>query len=421
MPFLQKYQKIIEKKWFYFGLGIFITLLLVGSVSYIAQNVKGESLIRSTNEVREDYPSLIADGRGHIYGGLTTNQMHAESGLIVLGGLYKDPNTGQDVLKGKVGIGFGSGEVPQSMLDVKGDVKIDVSGTNSTSGLIVLGGTRYGGKSYGRVGIGFPGGEIPSEMLEVRGNIKVVDRDDTDYVEKIIAPEADIPRIVNPTVQISDRLSLNSDGINHLEDRPAGTYSYWAYGNCHCLGARKNESRLADAHKFSLSGFGRALKQYIGSLILPSAWAVGQCYTSRSDCINAGGSYCEDYGDSCVPGQYDFAINCTSDPTADAQCDPGDSPIAGTEQTYSCWGTEYIGKRECQSSGGGGLDWYSKIRFSGSPAVGEPSQTIIDDDLVADNNVPSNCGWYDNASYTECPDGEFMAGYDGSRIKCCEL
>ncbi len=358
--------KLKEQKWLYFFVGSLFTALIAGGLVYFdVYSVLGRSTLRSDPSFLK--AALEADSWAEIYGGIRANSTgKAESGLIVLGGYDPDP---------------------------------------PISGL------------YGKVGIGFPGGEVPSEMLEVRGNVKVVDRPETTTtVERLISPTAEISRITNSTVQISDKLRLHSDGLDHLEDRGSGTYIYWAYGNCHCSGARQNETRLADARKFSLSSLARAIKQYVGSLVLPQAWAIATCYSSPGDCTAAGGTYCFDYGDSCAPGepaQYDFAINCTSNPTADAQCNPGDTEVPNTSETYSCYGTEYVGKVQCQSTSSSGPNWYSKIIF-------DTSQTIIDDDLVADNNVLSNCVWL-SAGASECPSGQIMAGYDGSRIKCCDL
>ncbi|MHB2151049.1 hypothetical protein ACX8XP_18535 [Calditrichota bacterium LG25] len=282
MLFKLNLNKFKEQKWLYFFVGSLFTALLAGGLVYFdVYNVLGGiSVLRSDPTMNQ--PALYADGRSEILGGIVANTSDnpAESGLIVLGSKTYNDVTKQWETKGKVGIGF-------------------------------------------------PGGEIPSEMLEVRGNVKVVDRPETTTtVERLISPTAEISRITNSTVQISDKLRLNSDGLDHLEDRGGGTYTYWAYGNCNCLGARQNETRLADARKFSLSSLARAIKQYVGSLVLPQAWAIATCYSSPGDCTAAGGTYCVDYGDSCAPGepaQYDFAINCTSNPTADAQCNPGDT------------------------------------------------------------------------------------------------
>ena len=215
----------------------------------------------------------------------------------------------------------------------------------------------------------------------MKGNIKIQDRSDTTTTESIIAPQANIPAFSNNQVSFGGSLRLTPDGIEHLEERNTGTYYYWAYGNCSCLEARRNESRLADANNLSSLSFGRAIKKYLGSLVLPAAQARASCYNTQQECIDAGGSYCLDYGDSCSPGQYDIEISCTFSPTADAQCDPGDTQVAGTEDYDSCYGTQYLGSVQCKRDTSG-IDWYSKIRFSGTPDGVEPSQTIIYDDLV---------------------------------------
>ena len=106
MSVFKIYSNIINKKWLYFGLGVLITLLISVSITFIARSAKSVSLIKRTQTGDDKDPALIADGRGHIYGGLTTNQMNATSGLIVLGG----ERYGE--LVGRVGIGFGGGEIP---------------------------------------------------------------------------------------------------------------------------------------------------------------------------------------------------------------------------------------------------------------------------------------------------------------------
>ena len=261
---------------------------------------------------------MYADGRSEVLGGVITNTGNsATSGLIVLGGVITDPNTGNKETYGRVGIGFGAGEIPNTMLEVKnGDV------------------------------------------------------------------------LLHQNLQIGANMRVSSDGISHFEERSSGSYKYTAYGNCRCLEARRDGSRLAEDRLFSPFAFGRRLMKYLGTLVLPAARAVPlSCYSTQDDCLQAGGSYCFDYGDSCVPGEYDSIIICSSAPTQDAQCDPGDTPIAGTERTYSCYGVEYIGRRQCLKSTSGGVDWFDKIRFEGMPSPGQPSRTVIDDNLVAENNV----------------------------------
>ena len=325
--------KFKEQKWLYFFIGSLFTALLAGGFVYFdVYNVLGISTLRSDPSLNQ--AALETDSWAKIAGGITTNTANppAESGLIVLGGRFKNPDTGQWETKGKVGIGFGDSE-------------------------------------------------IPSEMLEVKGNIKIQDRADTTTTESIIAPQANIPAFSNNQVSFGGSLRLTPDGIEHLEERNTGTYYYWAYGNCSCFVARSNESRLADANNLSSLFFGRAIKKYLGSLVLPAAQAKASCYNTEQECIDAGGSYCLDYGDSCLPGEYDIEISCTYSPTADAQCDTGDTQVSGAEDYDSCYGTQYLGSVQCKRDTSG-VDWYSKIRFSGTPDGIEPSQTIIDDDLV---------------------------------------
>jgi len=361
--------KFKEQKWLYFFIGSLFTALIAGGLVYFdVYNVIGQSVLRSDPTMSK--PALYAEGRSEVLGGIVTN-------------------TASDINQ------------------------------KAESGLIVLGGVDDSGKLKGKVGIGFGSGEIPSEMLEVKGNIKIQDRADTTITESIIAPQANIPAFSNNQVSFGGSLRLTPDGIEHLEERNTGTYYYWAYGNCSCFVARSNESRLADANNLSSLSFGRAIKKYLGSLVLPAAQAKASCYNTEQECIDAGGSYCLDYGDSCLPGEYDIEISCTYSPTADAQCDTGDTQVSGAEDYDSCYGTQYLGSVQCKRDTSG-VDWYSKIRFSGTPDGIEPSQTIIDDDLVVNNNKPSNCGW---VSGNQCGDGKFMAGYDSlnDQIYCCEL
>lgn len=229
MPVLNKYQKIMEKKWFYFGLGAFLALLLSGSAVYIANNVEGQSLIRSTQTADERYPSLIADGRGHIYGGLTTNQMNATSGLIVLGGYDPDP---------------------------------PISGW------------------YGRVGIGFPGdtAEIPSEMLEVRGNVVVVDRPDTSEKEYLAAPFARADDLTVKNLQTLSDSKINIDGeLNIGGDRGRATSTV-------------DSTLLVRTPDGSYVDIGDVFEMQADKIWIDGAnfdWTAGQVYDSGKAIINS--------------------------------------------------------------------------------------------------------------------------------------
>lgn len=319
--------KFKEQKWLYFFIGSLFTALLAGGFVYFdVYNVLGLSTLKSDPSFTD--PALIADSRAEIYGGITTNHGNAESGLIVLGGY--DPNPPINGLYGKVGIGFGSGEVP-------------------------------------------------SEMLEVRGNIKVTTTTN-DYGGAIAALKGYIPEFINGSMQIGEYLKLTSNGIEHYETIPAGG-TYWRYGSCQCIPDTSpgGTSRVYPAKDRELARgkgivpFIKSISKYLNSLILPAAHAE--------------------------PTVCDGTVAITN-----AQCDPGDTVIY--QESNTCYGSSYISAVQC-SAGSAQSSFSGKIRFSGASA-GQPARTIIEDDLVAGNNQPSNCSW---RSDTKCDAGRFMAGY----------
>ncbi|NOX37161.1 MAG: hypothetical protein GXO78_06440 [Calditrichaeota bacterium] len=405
-----------DQKWLYFFIGSLFTALLAGGLVYFdVYNVLGRSTLRSDPTFLN--PALEADSWAKIYGGITANSTgDAESGLIVLGGL--DSQTGE--LKGKVGIGFPDNEVPQSMLDVKGDVKVDVSGTNSTSGLIVIGGTRYG-DPIGRVGIGLSSGETPSAMLEVKGGNLLLHEDLQFAAGTLITPQE---------FYLNNGLRFNKNAIEHYETSLVqSTVTYWRSGSCSCRDtgsvSQSQKSKLASSvengSSYSLAGILNKI------FFIPSVSAVASCYPTQQECKDADCDFCGvDYtfctsdnpyacsdwgGSTCPPGEKVIAV--------DAQCDSGDTVLEST--TGDCYGVQYVEEVRCQKvTDSNTTDWFPKIEFAGSPATNEPTQTIIHDDLVANNNKPSNCGW---VSATQCSDGKFMAGYNSSnnQIYCCDL
>ncbi|MGB0757691.1 MAG: hypothetical protein ACPGO5_04525 [Patescibacteria group bacterium] len=228
----------------------------------------------------------------------------------------------------------------------------------------------------------------------------------------------------------SQNIRISDGGVAHYETSDAGGSTYWSYNDkCACnLLTHEDEdgNRLVD---FGQSRMSMAFMNVMDSLLeIPEAAAVPDCYATIGECQALGCDYCDDEGISCDPGEYACTISCDeshSGSPVDASCNAGDTE---TDANWGkCWGTDFKWSVKCLASTAY-EDYFTKMEFLGSPEAGAPKRVIINDNIVADDNVygdgdssnGSECAWETD---NECDNNRFLAGYDNStdQIYCCEL